>query len=43
LTSKKETTDRLAAFERWTQRRMLKISWIQHVTNDEIYRRIGIE
>jgi hypothetical protein len=42
-TLKKETTDRLASFERWTYRRMLKISWIQHVTNDEIYHRIRIE
>jgi hypothetical protein len=42
-TLKKETTDRLAAFERWTYRRTLNISWIQHVTNDEIHRRIGTE
>jgi hypothetical protein len=42
-TLKEETTDRLAAFQRWTYRRMLKISWIQHATNDEIYRCIGIE
>jgi hypothetical protein len=42
-TLKKETTDRLAAFERWTYRRMLKISWIQHVTNEEVLRRNGID
>jgi ribosomal 50S subunit-associated protein YjgA (DUF615 family) len=42
-TLKKETTDRLAAFERWTYRRMLKIFWIQHVNIEEVLRRIGTE
>jgi hypothetical protein len=42
-TLKKETTDHLATFEKWMYRRMLKISWIQHVTNEEVLCRIGTE
>lgn len=31
---------KLQAFEMWCYRRMLKISWTEHVTNDEVLRRM---
>ncbi|KAI5718650.1 hypothetical protein M8J77_024598 [Diaphorina citri] len=32
---------RLMAFEAWCWRRMMKISWREHVTNEEVFRRAG--
>ena len=34
---------KLEAFETWLYRRMLKISWKDMVTNEEVYRRMNIE
>lgn len=34
---------RLEAFEMWTYRRILRISWTDHITNIEVIRRIGKE
>lgn len=42
-TLKTSTLNKLEAFEMWTYRRILKISWTSHTTNEEILRRIGIE
>lgn len=35
--------NRLEAFEMWLMRRMLKISWTEHVSNEEVLRRMGGE
>ena len=35
-TIRKENIKRLEAFEMWIWRRMEKISWTKHVTNEEI-------
>lgn len=35
------TMKKLEAFELWTYRRMLRISWIDHVTNVEVMKRMG--
>jgi len=32
---------RLLAFKTWCYRRLLRINWTEHITNDEVYRRIG--
>ena len=40
-TMKVSTMNRLEAFEMWIYRRMLRISWVDHVTNDEVLRRMG--
>lgn len=37
----KDTESRLEAFELWTYRHILKVTWIDHVTNEEILRRVG--
>ena len=34
---------RLSAFEMWTYRRMLKISWTDKITNEEVLDRINVE
>jgi len=39
----KEEERRLMAFEAWCLRRMLKISWIDHMTNEEVFRKAGEE
>nr|CAH7754197.1 unnamed protein product [Callosobruchus chinensis] len=35
--------NRIEAFEMWTLRRMLKISWTEHVRNDYVLRMAGLE
>ncbi|KAI5746880.1 hypothetical protein M8J77_008501 [Diaphorina citri] len=42
-TLNKASEKRLQAFEMWTYRRMLRISWTDHVTNLEVLRRMGKE
>lgn len=42
-TLKKNIIDRLEAFELWTYRRMLRISWVDRVTNDNVIERMGKE
>uniref|UniRef100_A0A8D8SHV0 Craniofacial development protein 2 n=1 Tax=Cacopsylla melanoneura TaxID=428564 RepID=A0A8D8SHV0_9HEMI len=37
------TTNKLRAFELWLYRRMLRISWIQKITNAEVLRRMNKE
>lgn len=37
------TIRKLESFERWTYRRILKILWTEHVTNNEVMRRINKE
>lgn len=37
------TCKRVEAFEMWVYRRILKISWVDHITNDEVLRRIGLQ
>ena len=32
---------KLEAFETWLYRKMLRISWKDRITNDEVYRRMG--
>ncbi|CAG9833668.1 unnamed protein product [Diabrotica balteata] len=36
-------TRKLEAFEMWGYRRILRISWTEHVTNIEVFQRIGKE
>jgi hypothetical protein len=36
-----EEVRRLEAFEMWIWRRMCKISWMDHITNEEVLRRVG--
>ena len=38
-----EIKRRIEAFEMWCYRRILKISWKDHVTNEEVLRRVGEE
>lgn len=38
---KAETLRRLEAFEMWVYRRLLKIPWTDHISNEEVLRRIG--
>ena len=40
-TINKEMERRLAAAELWFYRRMLKVSWTKHVSNEEILHRVG--
>src|SRR6218665_3262066 len=42
-TMRKEDIKRLEAFEMWTWRRMEKVSWTEHKTNEEILETIGEE
>lgn len=37
----KEEARRIEAFEAWCYRRMLRISWRERTTNDEVFRRVG--
>ena len=40
---KVRTLKRIEAFEMWTLRRMLRISWTEHITNDDVLLRAGVE
>ena len=40
---KSTTIRRIEAFEMWMYRRMLKISWTDHITNEEVLRRMNKE
>ena len=40
-TIKKSLLSRLDAFEMWVYRRVLKISWMEKITNEEVLRRMG--
>nr|CAH7753092.1 unnamed protein product [Callosobruchus chinensis] len=42
-TLKAAAINRIEAFEMWTLRRMLKISWTEHVRNDDDLRMDGLE
>src|SRR6218665_391932 len=42
-TMRKEDIKRLEAFEMWTWRRMKKVSWTEHKTNEEILETVGEE
>lgn len=42
-TLKVRTMNQLEAFEMWLHRRMLRIPWTQHVTNENVLRRANIE
>ena len=42
-TMRKEDISRLEAFEMWTWRRMEKISWTEHQTNEEVLGKVGEE
>nr|CAH7731963.1 unnamed protein product [Callosobruchus chinensis] len=42
-TLKAPAINRIEAFEMWTLRRMLKISWTDHVRNDDVLRMAGLE
>ena len=42
-TMTKEDTKRLEAFEMWTWRRILKISWTEHQSNEEVLRKVQEE
>ena len=42
-TTRKEDIRRLEAFEMWTWRRMEKISWTEHQTNEEVLGKVGEE
>lgn len=42
-TLKVQEMNRLESFETWIYRRMLKIPWTAHITNTEVYNRIGRE
>ena len=33
---------RLEAFEMWCWRRLLKISWVQRISNEDVLRRMGV-
>uniref|UniRef100_A0A2S2QZ71 RNA-directed DNA polymerase n=1 Tax=Sipha flava TaxID=143950 RepID=A0A2S2QZ71_9HEMI len=37
----KQKKIRLLAFETWCYRRPLRISWTEHVSNEEVYRKSG--
>ena len=39
----KTMADRLSGFEMWTYRRMLRISWTEKITNEEVLRKINIK
>ena len=40
-TMRKEDIKRIEAFEMWIWRRMERISWMEHITNEEVLRRVG--
>jgi len=40
---RKEDVKRLEAFEMWLWRRMEKISWTEHISNEEVLRMVGEE
>lgn len=40
-TMRKNIERKIQAFEFWVFRRMLRISWVDHVTNEEVLRRMG--
>lgn len=40
-TIKKEDIKRLEAFEMWIWRRMEKVSWTEHITNEEVLQMVG--
>ena len=40
-TMRKEDITRIEAFEMWIWRRMERISWMEHITNEEVLRRVG--
>ena len=40
-TLKKRDVEKIEAFEMWIWRRMLKISWKDKVTNEEVLQRVG--
>nr|CAH7751670.1 unnamed protein product [Callosobruchus chinensis] len=42
-TPKAAAINRIEAFDMWTLRRMLKISWTEHVRNDDVLRMAGLE
>nr|CAH7729365.1 unnamed protein product [Callosobruchus chinensis] len=42
-TLKAAAINRIEAFEMWTLRRMLKISWTEHVRNDDVLRMARLE
>ena len=42
-TMRKEDVKRLEAFEMWLWRRMEKISWTEHISNEEVLRMVGEE
>lgn len=42
-TLKTSTMNRLEAFELWCYRRMLRVSWTSHTTNEEVLRRVGTD
>ena len=37
----KSLMSRLDAFEKWVYRRVLKMSWMEKITNEEVLRRMG--
>ena len=37
----KQTEDKIQALEMWLYRRMLRVSYKDHITNEEILRRVG--
>ena len=40
-TMRKEDITRIEAFEMWIWRRMERISWMEHITNEEVLKRVG--
>ena len=42
-TMKKKYIERLEAFEMWVWRRMMRIDWMEHITNREVLGMIGEE
>jgi len=40
MDAEETTTDRWEVFELWAYRRMLRISWVDRITNDEVLRRM---
>jgi len=42
-TLRKEDIRRLEAFEMWIWRRMMKVSWIEHKTNEEVLQMVDTE
>lgn len=42
-TIRKAEEKKILAFEVWCYRRSLKIRWVDHVTNEKVFRRVGEE